>query len=299
MRDHDFPAEVLQDEDLSVTLPRRFGLSGVVDKEIKRYRKVGRRRRRIPAREFEGLVGLVARRPDAKDVFFDVGRSLAPMQRRPLWSWTTPERRIAAVRDRVARRLRGVFGGNFISVRRGSPALEAIDRLLAEADPGGGACSLVTGCMQEAIDQAGLLAQASHVACVVRGEEACRWEFKSTEVAEIRDVPGEVGEAVARDTADREGGVSGDHSGPGPGVPRSAAPFGAPGSLRAARRLKDAGPWRASASRPILARHASPLPLPSTTQADHRSTLYFRPRTVQGTRTTSGGHDPIRITYMH
>ena len=223
MRDHDFPAEVLQDEDLSVTLPRRFGLSGVVDKEIKRYRKVGRRRSRIPAREFEGLVGLVARRPDAKDVFFDVGRSLAPMQRRPLWSWTTPERRIAAVRDRVARRLRGVFGGNFISVRRGSPALEAIDRLLAEADPGGGACSLVTGCMQEAIDQAGLLAQASHVACVVRGEEACRWEFKSTEVAEIRDVPGEVGEAVARDTADREGGVSGDHSSPGPGTRPSPA----------------------------------------------------------------------------
>ncbi len=189
IRHHDFPPEVLEDENLSLTLPRRLGLSDVVDEQIRRYRKVGRRRSRIPAKEFGGLVRLVARRPDAKAVFFDVGRGLAPARGIRLWSRVIPDRGMQAVRGRVARCLKGFFGETFLSARRGSPALESVDALLVEADPRGGACALVTGIMQGAIERAGLSARASHVTCVVRGEEACSWDIESIEVAGASDAP--------------------------------------------------------------------------------------------------------------
>ena len=210
MRDNDFPSEVLEDEDMSVMLPRRLGLSGMVDGEIRRYRQSSGLRSRVPATEFAGLVRLVARRPDAKDVFCDVGRSLAPTRGRPLWSWMSADRRIAAVRGRVARRLHNVFGRKFISARRGSPVLQAVDGLLVEADPGGNACALVTGCIQGVIERVGLSARAIHAVCVVRGGEGCSWEIRSTEAAEISDGSGEEGEAGAHDSADREGGAAVD-----------------------------------------------------------------------------------------
>lgn len=187
IRDYDFPPEVLEDENLSVTLPRRLGLSDVVDDQIRRYRQVSRRR--IPAKEFGGLVRLVARRPDAKAVFFDVGRGLAPARGIRRWSRVIPDRGMQAVRGRVARCLKGFFGEMFLSARQGSPAFEAVDALLVEADPRGGACALVTGIMQGAIEHAGLSARASHVTCVVRGEEACSWDIESIEVAGASDVP--------------------------------------------------------------------------------------------------------------
>ena len=187
MRDHDFPSEVFEDENLSVTLPRRFGLSGVVGEQIRRYRQATRHTRWMLASEFEGLVRLVARRSDAEDIFFAVGQSLAPTRESRLWLRVIPDRGMGAVRARVARCLRVVVGGRLVSARRGSNALEAIDDLLVAADPGGGACALVTGFMQAEIERAGLSRRASHMTCVARGEEVCSWDIASVEAVGIPD----------------------------------------------------------------------------------------------------------------
>ena len=198
MRDHDFPSEVFEDENLSVTLPRRFGLSGVVGEQIQRYRQVTRRR--MSASEFEGLVRLVARRSDAEDVFFAVGQSLAPPRGRRLWIRVIPDRGMERVRARVARRLCGFLGGRFVSARRGSHALEAIDDLLVAADPRGRACALVTGLMQGEIERVGLSGRASHMTCVAQGEEVCSWDIASVEPAGVPDGSSEGEGAGANDT---------------------------------------------------------------------------------------------------
>ena len=198
MRDHDFPAEVFEDENLSVTLPRRFGLSGVVGDQIRRHRR--ETRRRMSASEFEGLVKLVARRPDAEAVFFAVGQSLATPRGSRLWLRVIPDRGMETVRARVARCLRVVVGGRFVSARRGSHALEAIDGLLVAADPRGRACALVTGLMQGEIERAGLSGRASHMTCVARGEEVCSWDIVSVEAAGVPDGSSEGEGAGANDT---------------------------------------------------------------------------------------------------
>ena len=52
LRDQDLPEEFLQDENPSVTMPRRLGLSDVVDKQIRIYRDAVRQRRRMSASEW-------------------------------------------------------------------------------------------------------------------------------------------------------------------------------------------------------------------------------------------------------
>jgi hypothetical protein len=46
-----------------------------------------------------------------------------------------------------------------------------------EADPGGAACSLMSGLCQAVLEQAtGREARVSHVLCQSRGDALCRWE---------------------------------------------------------------------------------------------------------------------------
>ena len=47
-RSHDRPGEVLEDEDLSASLPRRLGLSGVIESQIQRYETAARSGKRVP-----------------------------------------------------------------------------------------------------------------------------------------------------------------------------------------------------------------------------------------------------------
>src|SRR5688572_13059487 len=76
LRDLDRPVEVLDDEDVTLTMPRRFGLSGVVDAQIRRYEREARHGRRVPAAEVEDLMRLATRRGDSEELFTRVGRSL-------------------------------------------------------------------------------------------------------------------------------------------------------------------------------------------------------------------------------
>jgi hypothetical protein len=92
LRDQDRPGEVLDDEDLTVTLPRRFGLSDVVDSQIRRYQEDARRTRRVPEGEVRDLIRLVSRRPDSEGLFRDVGRSLSESREGAGWRRALPRR---------------------------------------------------------------------------------------------------------------------------------------------------------------------------------------------------------------
>lgn len=177
VRDRDYPSELLEDEILSVTLPRRLGLSGVIDEQIRQYRRQDRRR--VPAREFAGFVKLIARRPDAGEVFFEVGRGLSAARGTLLTGRWLAARGVKVVRARVRRRLRACFGKRFLSHGRGARPVEASSRLLVDADPRGRACSLVTGLMQETIERLGLEASARHVTCMALGQEVCSWDVEN------------------------------------------------------------------------------------------------------------------------
>ena len=177
VRDRDYPSELLEDENLRDTLPRRLGLSGVIDDQIQRYREPDRRR--VPAGEFAGFVKLIARRPDAGEVFFEVGRGLSPGRGTHLMARWLAGRAAKAVRARVRRRLRACFGRRFLSRGRGAGPLEVTSRLLVDPDPTGHACSLVTGLMQATIERVGLEASARHLTCMARGEGVCSWDIEN------------------------------------------------------------------------------------------------------------------------
>ena len=75
LRDLDHPGEILEDENPSVTMPRRLGLSDVVDRQIRTYREDVKQRVRLTDGEIRDLFRLVTRRPDAKEVFLRAGRT--------------------------------------------------------------------------------------------------------------------------------------------------------------------------------------------------------------------------------
>ena len=177
MRDQDVPPELLEEEDTAVTLPRRLGLSDVVDRQIRSFRKDARRGVRLSDAEIQDLFRLVIRRPDAEDIFCKVGRSLAG---RAGWGWRhllPGGIALALARGRVRRRLARLFGRRIGGFGRGGFVIEGRSLLFIEADPGGDACELVTGLCQVAIEGAtGRRAVVTHSLCQSRGDPLCRWE---------------------------------------------------------------------------------------------------------------------------
>jgi hypothetical protein len=177
MRDQDAPSEVLEEEDTTVTLPRRLGLSDVVGRQIRAFREDVRRGVRLTDEEIQDLFRLVIRRPDSDDIFFKVGQALAGAGR-PGWRRFLPRgMALALTRSRVRRRLRALFGRRVGGMGRGSFSLEGRALLFIEADPGGDACALVTGLCQTTIEQTtGHGARVGHTLCQSRGDALCRWE---------------------------------------------------------------------------------------------------------------------------
>lgn len=177
LRDADHPGELLDDENVTLTIPRRLGLSGVVEAQIQRYRQEARLRGRVSEQEILDLLRLVTRRPDSEDVFIQIGRSLTAAAQAPHWRRILP-RRIAfrMARGRVIRRLKVLFGGAVVT-GAGSPfVLENVDDLMIRADPGGEACGVVTGLSQAVLGAMGVEGAVRHASCRGRGDDRCRWE---------------------------------------------------------------------------------------------------------------------------
>jgi predicted hydrocarbon binding protein len=187
MRDMDRPEEVLEGEDLSVSLPRRFGLSDVVYMQIHRFRDEVRRRRAQSETEIENLIRLVIRRPDAEEIFEEAGRRMA----RRAW-----EERSAALRrmvrllpPRMARRsaMRAVqrlfqkmVGNGKLQVAARQGVVRITGSLTARADEGGAACALFTGALAETLQHyTGRESRPEHAVCEARAGEACEWTLQA------------------------------------------------------------------------------------------------------------------------
>jgi hypothetical protein len=184
MRDQDVPPELLEDEDTTVTLPRRLGLSDVVGRQIRTYREDVRKGSRLSDNELQDLLRLVIRRPDSEEIFFKVGESLAgdgPSRLRRLLPRGVA---LALARARVRKRLKFLFGRRMGGFGRGSFSVEGRALLFIQADPGGDACALVSGLCKGALERvSGREAVVTHSLCQSRRDALCRWE------GELLDAP--------------------------------------------------------------------------------------------------------------
>ena len=69
IQQQDHPGEVFQDENVSETMPRRLGLSEVVDRQVRLQRENAKKGHRLTDAELTELIRLVLRRPDSPEIF--------------------------------------------------------------------------------------------------------------------------------------------------------------------------------------------------------------------------------------
>jgi hypothetical protein len=190
IRDQDVPVEVLEEEDPAVTMPRRLGLSDVVERQIRSYRDDVRRRVRLSDEEVHDLFRLVIRRPDAEEIFVKVGRTLAGDEPRKAWRRLLPGGvAMSLARGRVRRRLKRLFGRPIGGFGRRGFAIEGRSLIFIAADPGGEACHFLSGFCKAILEQvAGRAAHVTHSLCQARDDHHCRWEGRLDEP--VRDVRG-------------------------------------------------------------------------------------------------------------
>ena len=182
-RSHDRPSEVLEDEDFSESLPRRLGLSNVIDTQINRYQGAGRAGRRIPVDEFISLLKLVLRRPDAQAIFRETGARIAAHQfeKAPRFGITfvriMPRALGFVFVARAARKLlKNITGSDHVDVR-GKPLVARLHQpATAMLEPAGASCALYGAAFEEIASlYLGKKAKVSHTRCVINGGSVCEW----------------------------------------------------------------------------------------------------------------------------
>ena len=183
IRYQDAPTEVLESEDPSHTMPRRLGLSEVIDRQIRRYREEAHSGGRVSDDEFRDLVRLVIRRPDSEDVFYHAGSILAADDSPPGWRGRLPRSwGFGLARRRVRRRLVKLFGRRVGGFGAGPFTLEARTHLFVDGDPGGDACHFLTGFCQAVLKRyRGRRARVVHTLCESRQDTLCRWTVLAEE----------------------------------------------------------------------------------------------------------------------
>jgi hypothetical protein len=179
VREHDRPLEILEDEDLATSLPRRLGLTGVVSSQIQRYEHAAGSGGRVPAVEVTGLMQLVLRRPDAESIVRETGRRITrlriakdvPTSARMLRRW---DRLVFIPMRRAARKLlRGLTGDVAATVMR--PLVVRMSHApLAAA--GLHSCGVYTGALDELVRlYSSHEHTVTHVKCTARGDSHCEW----------------------------------------------------------------------------------------------------------------------------
>ena len=176
IRAHDRPSEVFEGEDTSITMPRRLGLSGVVERQIRTYQEATKRRGKISDQEFADLVRLVAKRPDSADIFFECGTRLAHRPSHRHCRFMPRRLALAVARRRVRGRLKWLFGRQVGGFAGDGFTMEGCALLFMQSDPSGSACALVSG-LCSAVLGATIrgVPTVDHVACESRGDAYCRW----------------------------------------------------------------------------------------------------------------------------
>ena len=184
MRDHDRPEEVLEEEDISLSMPRRLGLSEVVRVQIVRFTEEVRQKRPQIASQVEDLFRLVIRRPDAEEILLEAGERIA------LRHWEARAggtRRFVSLLPRplkvfwalgaCRRMLTDLVGPTRFRITRKPPTLRIERSMSASADPGGAACALYAGAFGQILElYTGRNYHVVHVRCRTRdATAACEW----------------------------------------------------------------------------------------------------------------------------
>lgn len=185
-RSHDRPSEVLEDEDLSVSLPRRLGLSGVVETQIQRYQAAARAGKPLPLEEFKSLLRLVLRRPDAEAILREAGVRSATRHFEKVSGLATkmvrklPRALGFIVLARAERKLlRNITGVDRVDVK-GRPLVVRLHQSpTAMLEPAGVACALYGSAFEELASlYTGKRAKVAHSRCMVNGGAICQWTLE-------------------------------------------------------------------------------------------------------------------------
>lgn len=179
LRSVDRPGETLENEVVARTIPRRLGLSAVVERQIELYREYSRRGRKLSDEELADFTRLVNKRPDAAKVFHEMGVMLAEERMPGRKRWLPRVARLFLVRRATERTLRKLFGqriGGFVS---GAFSLEVSASPLVQLDSTGDACALVTGFCRQAVRK-GVGGDVTVVkrSCETRGDRVCKWALE-------------------------------------------------------------------------------------------------------------------------
>ncbi|HUE96146.1 MAG TPA: hypothetical protein VMN39_05775, partial [Longimicrobiaceae bacterium] len=186
MRDRDRPPEVLEEEDVSTSLPRRLGLSEVVRLQIQKFTQEVKLKRPQVSSQVEDLIRLVIRRPDAEEIFVEAGQQVAR------WFWSE---RSGAIRTlvrflprplalitahRAGRRMfTRLVGPTPFGVSRRPVSLTIDSSLTSRADPGGAACGVYAGAFAELLElYTGRKYRVTHTRCATRAGGPCVWSVE-------------------------------------------------------------------------------------------------------------------------
>lgn len=184
VRAHDRPGEVLEDEDLTLSLPRRFGLSDVIRGQIMRYETAQRTGKPARLNEVLGLVRLVLRRPDAELILRETGGRIAEWRYNRVPKTMASLYRLLPLRvammpvARAARRLFVEFrAGREVTAHRHPFYVRVRDSNPARLDPTGTTCALYTAALEK---HAQLYTSRTwyvvHTHCRAQGGEYCEWQ---------------------------------------------------------------------------------------------------------------------------
>ncbi len=196
LQQQDEPVELMPNENPGSFFPNRLGLSGVIEEQVREFRRLARSRRRVTVDQVEALIELISRRRDSAAVFVAAGRELAGLHfeglagkfRRFLRRLPGPLKRRAAVRTlRTANGALLVASG--ISVRRAPLEIRATDTLTARVSGAGVACQLYASLAGSLLEMSGAgPITVKHVECQGRGDPQCVWRAEPVEPRDSDEV---------------------------------------------------------------------------------------------------------------
>jgi len=186
IRDYDLPAELLEQEDPTQTIPRRLGLNDVVERQIRAYEHDEKKRVHLTDRGAVALFNLVSRRPDSDQVFFQTGLDLAEVPQLFRYGKVFPKSvQYLLARVYLGQRLKKLFGRQVIVLGEGFFSPESKDLFFREVDREGNICCFISGMCQGVLEQIGQAAvEVEHSLCQAHGDDRCMWNGKILSVTE-------------------------------------------------------------------------------------------------------------------
>ncbi len=185
LRDQDTPDESLEDEAFADSLPRRLGLSDVVNVQMRRYADLRDRGQALALSEFLDLVRLISRRPDAQSIFRTAGEVLAlerfanPGMMLRIFRRLYPERvRRQKLLRSMSSAARAMNPGSRIEAQQNPIGMEIADCALSSAGIHGNACEILTAALTVCVTELwNADASIRHTECLGREGAACIWSL--------------------------------------------------------------------------------------------------------------------------